>query len=975
MKAYLQVLSNGTADCSPSVILHFDSQRYMINCGEGTQRLCMESKLRFSKLKTIFFTRTHWDCAGGVPGMLLTLSDVGVRNIKLIGGENLTHLITSTRHFVYRNTMAVEALELTSQIDNGSSSGNDSQKTTYKDENLRVTAVHVYPEGYERSTEPMPPPRDTFLNRSRSRSRSRTPPNLTQQQMSQHRGNGGAEGGEAGGRPKRPSEDMSPAELAEAAGREEDPATIRRLILADMLNLSRFEAIAAANAAAGIANPATTTGKQQKKQQSGQPKNKRQRNSHGGASTITGSNVKEMDAIEATEKAPFAFATTANPSTCKGGTGPRIIRRPYQDLPRTRPNPAAISYIFQTPDYPGKFNVEEAVRLGVKKGPLFGQLVNGRSVPSTNGGTVHPHQVISGGRPGRVVMVVDCPSVEYIASLVSAPEFQAFQSSSSADSTTEGDVCSVVHMAGETVLSDPAYQQWMASFGNKTQHIVAHQDFCGERLIWRSQSVSAVKLSKLSNTIFPVPYYNNRPVADLASVVALPKSKTTETAMTDKESHKDGTGEQASMVIPSESMLIYHLEPSTGIDRAEVIPPLVLRDHEDDERLVANKEYMREYITLAKQARQEIEAEQSQLAALPIPGREVVMTALGTGSSHPSKYRNVSATLVTMENEKVSSKEQPRQERDRPTFLLDVGEGTYGQMYRHFGGFRRSAEQIVSVDDRIKQLKGIFVSHLHADHHLGIVTVLDRWNKLREPDSNLHLVAPRRFNTFLQELSDVQDFGYDHVRFIDSEAIVYWRSNNDYRRLSSESALNEMLLDTGFSQIDTVDVIHCPWSYGISMTHTDGWKIVYSGDTRPCKNLVEAGMNATVLLHEATFEDDMEDEARIKNHSTTDEAIRVGEGMRAQFTLLTHFSQRYPKIPRFDYQSRQIAVNADNPQAKMPVGLCFDLMSVKLGEIPVLPKFLPALEALYSPQSDEAQEELQLEQEDVELASLSKSSM
>ncbi|KAF9340904.1 Zinc phosphodiesterase ELAC protein 2, partial [Linnemannia elongata] len=67
MKAYLQVLSTGTADCPPSVILHFDSQRYMINCGEGTQRLCMQQKVRFSKLKTILFTRTHWDCIGGTP--------------------------------------------------------------------------------------------------------------------------------------------------------------------------------------------------------------------------------------------------------------------------------------------------------------------------------------------------------------------------------------------------------------------------------------------------------------------------------------------------------------------------------------------------------------------------------------------------------------------------------------------------------------------------------------------------------------------------------------------------------------------------------------------------------------------------------------------------------------------------------------------------------------------------------------------
>lgn len=64
------------------------------------------------------------------------------------------------------------------------------------------------------------------------------------------------------------------------------------------------------------------------------------------------------------------------------------------------------------------------------------------------------------------------------------------------------------------------------------------------------------------------------------------------------------------------------------------------------------------------------------------------------------------------------------------TFLLDTGEGTYGQMFRQFGGYRMSADQANSVDDRIKNLKGIFISHLHADHHLGIVTLIDRWNQV-----------------------------------------------------------------------------------------------------------------------------------------------------------------------------------------------------------------------------------------------------
>jgi ribonuclease Z len=47
-------------------------------------------------------------------------------------------------------------------------------------------------------------------------------------------------------------------------------------------------------------------------------------------------------------------------------------------------------------------------------------------------------------------------------------------------------------------------------------------------------------------------------------------------------------------------------------------------------------------------------------------------------------------------------------------------------------------------------------------------------------------------------------------------------------------------------------------AYGISIEHQQGWKLVYSGDTRPCDN-------------------DMIKEAIEKRHSTTAEAVEIGK--------------------------------------------------------------------------------------------------
>lgn len=58
------------------------------------------------------------------------------------------------------------------------------------------------------------------------------------------------------------------------------------------------------------------------------------------------------------------------------------------------------------------------------------------------------------------------------------------------------------------------------------------------------------------------------------------------------------------------------------------------------------------------------------------------------------------------------------------------------------------------------------------------------------------------------------------------------------------------------------------------MPHADA-QCRFSGDTMPCEALVVAGRGATLLIHEATIEDDMPEVARAKGHSTFGQAIGV----------------------------------------------------------------------------------------------------
>lgn len=76
-----------------------------------------------------------------------------------------------------------------------------------------------------------------------------------------------------------------------------------------------------------------------------------------------------------------------------------------------------------------------------------------------------------------------------------------------------------------------------------------------------------------------------------------------------------------------------------------------------------------------------------------------------------------------------------------------------------------------------------------------------------------------------------------------------------------------------------------------------------------------SGIGSDLLIHEATMEDELVEEAQTKLHSTTSQAIEMGQRMGAKFTLLTHFSQRYARLPRFNANfTKDVGVAFDNMQ-------------------------------------------------------------
>lgn len=268
------------------------------------------------------------------------------------------------------------------------------------------------------------------------------------------------------------------------------------------------------------------------------------------------------------------------------------------------------------------------------------------------------------------------------------------------------------------------------------------------------------------------------------------------------------------------------------------------------------------------------------------------VTFLGTASARPTPSRNVSAIAL---------------QREGDLFLLDCGEGTQRQMMRYAVGFG---------------LRGIFVTHTHADHYLGITGLL-RTLSLQGREDDLIVWGPEgsestlrdaielggdrlSFNVPIVELAPgaAQEFdgyrisAYSTRHTADSIGLVLLEDER-LGRFDVELA-RELGVPEGpmFGRLHRGEAVELA---GGAMVSPDqvvgppraGRKLVYTGDTRPCPATVQAAAEADLLIHEATFGQEDKDRARTTGHSTAVEAAEVAEQAGVRELLLTHLSARY----------------------------------------------------------------------------------
>lgn len=590
----------------------------------------------------------------------------------------------------------------------------------------------------------------------------------------------------------------------------------------------------------------------------------------------------------------------------------------------------SISYCIEFVPIPGKFDAKKAKELGLKPGPVFKELVAGKSAVNEAGETILPSQVVGPDRILPKVLIIDIPSEAYYEPTVTSYQLQEIEN-----------VGLVYHFIGDDVKFDMQdYQQlFLDKFPATTKHLISHKSITNNIIVNEKFASGHLKLKLILPDNFQLMNLDPfRPLSGSDKVGRLHALQCM--GVDDTGVHSDNTN-----VLRSSNLSLYDEMTHLG----DIAPPF---------------ETLQTRFNLLKDSAADL--------------KDLVhVSTLGTGSALPSISRNVLSNLIRI----------PYQHRDGSityrSIILDAGENTIGSMLRNFGHKDESdLKQIYS------ELTLIHLSHLHADHHLGMISIINKWFELNSgSDKKLYLIIPWQFITFVNDWYSLET-QYNHavdltrLQMFSCEDFLKEGRLPEYQKLTIDEfeqaydcgdrhrsinkaplhpvdndAIAQMYEAIGLVSISTVRALHCAWAYSstfrfiLDSNRDQHFTISFSGDTRPNPKFCSIGHKSDLLIHEASLDSFWIDEAIAKKHTAMIEAVGVCQLMQCPKLLLTHFSTRYGMsnncVPKSDLseEAKELElqliekkvfdifrnVNVDQ-LANIDIVFAYDLMNIRYGD-------------------------------------------
>jgi ribonuclease Z len=287
---------------------------------------------------------------------------------------------------------------------------------------------------------------------------------------------------------------------------------------------------------------------------------------------------------------------------------------------------------------------------------------------------------------------------------------------------------------------------------------------------------------------------------------------------------------------------------------------------------------------------------------------QIEVTFLGTTAGIPTKNRSHPSIYIRYVSE------------NEFCYLFDCGEGTQRQIL--FSGLN------------FMRINDIFVTHWHADHFAGLFGLIETMN-LEGRTKPLRIFGPEadKFVELILEIGysskgfdiipqNVEYEGMAEQKLIEENefyicaipvkhsipAVAYAFVEKDRIKIDKVRAkafgmpekgpIYKKIKENGSAlfngkkiDIDDIALIE------------KGKRVVYSGDTLPCKNVVKLARDASLLIHDSTFFTESLDKSY--KHATFEDVLKMAKEANAKEVILTHISRRYQDLEELKEKIRE----------------------------------------------------------------------
>lgn len=278
---------------------------------------------------------------------------------------------------------------------------------------------------------------------------------------------------------------------------------------------------------------------------------------------------------------------------------------------------------------------------------------------------------------------------------------------------------------------------------------------------------------------------------------------------------------------------------------------------------------------------------------------------LGTSAAQPTEHRGLSCICL---------------EREGEILMFDAGEGAQMSYLKSGLGWN-------------KKMK-IFVTHLHGDHCIGILGLLQTMTLQRRSEP-IEIYGPDGIEEFIGQNIKILNFGLSFpvmISAIKSGLICEERTYSIYAEEAAHAvpAYSFLFVEKdkpGKFDVERAKALGVPegnlWHElqlgkevkvgnkvikpsDVLGQKRSGKKIGISGDTRPTKKLQEFFKNCDYLSFDCTFSDKLKDKALESYHTTAKEAATLAKNANVANLILTHFSARYRDEEELLQEAKQV---------------------------------------------------------------------